>query len=188
MDKSHAPNPRYPALTLANAERFAACPTTHSLARAAILARAFAETMRARVDPIHAAILAEAPIYVAPEWRERARNAGRLPETSETPPERITDWEKLWLASDADAADCYAEADRRLRAEGIKPDDMEANYCPALVADHLQIDAETALIKHLSETFGFPMPTLPDHRARALDLALTLATNHPKFTPPKLTL
>jgi len=93
-------------------------------------ARVFAEVTREAVDEIQRAILTE---MVLVDGTERERG-------------RITDPKRTWMCRDDEVLHrYYAEVDKRLRAAGLKPDEMEADYCPALVAEDKQRKAEWAI-------------------------------------------
>lgn len=115
--------------------------------RAYLLARACAETTRARVDEVQRAILAESHWHVAPEWRERTTRRGGL--------ERITDPGLAYLLSAEDQARYCAECDRRTRAAGLKPASMPDEHCPALVAEELQRQATALMIDLAAPFVGF---------------------------------
>jgi hypothetical protein len=108
---------------------------------AVLLARAYAETMRGKVNSIEASILEECPLYVSPEHAE-----GRADE-------RIADPRKVWLTDleSPQYKEHLAETNKRLRAEGLKPDSMPDSHCPACVAECVQQDAEHLLIYAAAE-------------------------------------
>jgi hypothetical protein len=90
-----------------------------------------AEVTRAEVDKITAKILAEFPLYATIKDSKR-----------------ITDPKYTWLCGDdARMATFYAMTDKAERAAGLKPTSMPDDYCPALVAEDEQRQAENALIE-----------------------------------------
>jgi len=110
---------------------------THAV-NAYLMAKAYAETMRPRVDAVHREILTERPIFADLDEGQRILDSG-----------------DLYLCSNRElCAEFYAEANRRLRGLGIKPDSMPDNHCPALVAESLLSQAENALADLSGEPFG----------------------------------
>lgn len=56
---------------------------------------------------------------------------------------RIFDPDRTYLCEDTEALQQYwTEVDGRLRAEKIKPEEMQLDHCPALVAEQEQLQAE----------------------------------------------
>jgi len=107
------------------------------LAEAVLLATAAAKVVRADVDAIQRAILAERPLPMGAEYVADYPKLGGM----------ITDPKHVFLCDDAAARKAYyAECDRRERAAGVKPVDMPATHCPALSAETRQLQAENALI------------------------------------------
>lgn len=122
-------------------------------AEAALLARAFAETERERVDA-----------YVVPIFQ----SFGFVDEDGDP----IGTPDRLYLCpDDARCADFYAACDVAHRDHGWTG---EGNgTCPALVAESLQIVAENALLEaSASIGLGLSANRSLDLRARALDLLL----------------
>ena len=110
-------------------------PALKSAANAYLLARAYHETMREKVDEVYREILTEIPVY-----------ADQFDHT-----EQILDVKNLYLCSDdEECKDVYAEGNKRLREMGLKPDDMPDSHCPALVAERDQRDAERAIFEAAS--------------------------------------
>ena len=146
-------------------------PEVRAYVRAYLLARAYAETMRERVNAIYRDILTECPIY--------ADRTG----------EQILDKERLFLSSDEDAVqDAFEEGNKRLRAAGLKPTYMPDSHCPALVAEHLQIKVERQIV----ESAGRPFGITPDRLLCAglekynefVRLTVGLVVNQPDFKSP----
>lgn len=126
-------------ITSANLRAHFMSDEVRSCVNAYLIARAHAETMRKAVDEIEHQILEELPIY------DTKRPGGR----------RLYRGDDLYLTDDAEAcAGFYAEANRRERASKLKPANMGDEYCPALVAENLQRDAERLLIDTTGEPFG----------------------------------
>ena len=89
-----------------------------------------ARVIREKVDAVQRTILTEMVLIDGTE-RERGR---------------ITDPKRTWMCRDDEVLHrYYAEVDSRLRAAGLKPDEMETDYCPALVAEDVQRKAEWAI-------------------------------------------
>jgi len=142
-----------------------------------LLARAYAETMRERVDEIERQILAECPIYAAERWGG----------------EQILTGKRLYLASDDAKAlleDFYAEANHRERKAGLKHKDMPDEHCPALVAESKQCDAENLLIDISGRPFGVNCSKLLtggqalERRQKWIDLVVGCIVNLSDFRNP----
>lgn len=106
------------------------------LALVACAAKAHAQTEKDRVD---AYIL---PIFEKYDFR------------CEESGEKITNPVQLYLVSDLQDDQCtqfYADCDKAHQEHGFEG---EEGFCPALMAHHLQIDAERVLIHSLGEFFG----------------------------------
>lgn len=129
--------------TIEEFKRWAA--ENHDLAMAVAQSQAYAQTMREAVDKIQRDVLKEIPLYDDLD----AEHSG-----SER--KRITDPKRTWLSKDDAAFGRYvAECSKRERAAGIKPATMPDDYCPALVAEDLQMKAERALLDSGGALFGF---------------------------------
>ena len=103
-----------------------------------LMAKAYAQVMRERVDAVHREILTECPIYAD-------RDEGQ----------QILRSHDLYLCSnEALCADFFAEANHRLRKLGIKPADMADNHCPALVAENLVCKTANFLADVSGRPFG----------------------------------
>jgi hypothetical protein len=153
-------------------------PETIALVKAYLKARAYAETMRAKVDEIHREILTECPIYAD------KRDGG----------DQILESKNLYLSND-DAAceDFYEESDRQLRAAGLKPDEMKRDFCPALVAEGLLRNASAALVDHSGKPFGLDNDRILcssdglNNRQKWIDNIVNLILSmHPEITTQSL--
>lgn len=100
-------------------------PIMHSLVNSYLLQKAYTDITRAEVDKMYNQLLQDIPTYCTSKWRKMGVEGI----------DRITDHNKLYLAGDAECEVIYTEADKRLKEAGIKPVDMERDYCPALVAE-----------------------------------------------------
>jgi len=100
--------------------------------------RVIAEVTRQEVDAVQRDVLQD--IVVMSTAREH-------PHGRSLPSKRITDPDLTYLCRDESAMTTYYQAiDTKLREAGIKPDDMELDYCPALVAECNQVEAEWAIL------------------------------------------
>jgi len=152
-------------------------PTVKSLVSTYLLALAYAEMMRGKVDEVYLSILTETPVYADGQQNETG--------------ERIYKAKDLYLCSDDGLCQqIYAEADRRLRTAGIKPSDMSDEHCPALVA-------ETDLSnigRELIDVSGIPLGVTHDdimcgadgleNRQKWIDLVVGAVISLPDFESP----
>lgn len=150
-----------------------------SAVNAYLMARTLAEATREQVDKIHREILAECPIYDDLTLDGKRTATGRA----------ITKSADLYLSEDEDACqDFYTEADIRLRRAGIKPANMPQGHCPALVAEHLQIQTENLLIECALEAMGEPKENRAyiylEKRRRFIDLICGLVVNQEGYKNP----
>jgi len=100
--------------------------------------RVIAEVTRQEVDKVQREILQDIILMSTPHEYPHGRSQA---------PERITDPKRTYRCEDDATTQAYWNAvDARLRAEGIKPESMEADYCPALVAEDVQVKAEWAIL------------------------------------------
>ena len=150
---------------------------------AVLVAMAHAQLMREKVDAIQREILAECPLTPG----ELALKLGE--------PEPITDPKEVYLCEDAaQLEDYYAECDKRERAAGLKPADMEKEHCPALVAENIQMEAEHLMLDTFAELIKFEGGgKLFRHRLlcrgldefnRAKDLCIKIVVNMPGYKNP----
>lgn len=150
---------------------------------AVLMTMAHAQLMREEVDAIQREILAECPLTPG----ELAIKMG------ETAP--ITDPKDVYLCDDAaQLEDYYAECDKRERARKVKPVDMAKEYCPALVAESTQRDAEHLMLDCFAELIKFEGGgDLFRHRLlcrgldeynRAKELCIKIVVNMPGYQSP----
>jgi hypothetical protein len=100
-----------------------------------LVLRTKAEVIREQVDTVQRQVLAGITLYNDLEIEHGLDR------------ERITKPNRVYLSQDETALGGYYKAiDAKLRELGIKPADMQLDYCPALVAEHEQAKAEWALI------------------------------------------
>lgn len=105
--------------------------------------RAKAEIIREEVGEVEREVLANAPLYNDLEVRHGLER------------KRIVKPGRVYLSEDETALSVYYGAvDLALRKAGIKPDDMEPDHCPALVAERAQTEAEWALLDEAAKMLG----------------------------------
>ena len=151
-----------------------------SSVNAYLMARAYAETMREKVDPFYTEALAIHPIYTD------------LTTRANTEVERIYNREQMFLSEDDETCkEIYADVNFHLRKAGLKPDNMPDSHCPALVAEHLQIKTEHILIDAAAEMLGengeFRHTLLCNGLGaykKFIDLVVKLVVNMPDFKNP----
>jgi hypothetical protein len=126
-----------------------------SLAYAACAAKAFADSERERVSAY------VKPLFAAFSFTDDLTGSG----------EKLTDPNRAYLSEDDEkAARFYAACDKAHREHGFTGPE---GFCPALVAENLQMKAEDALLKSLCEFAGMSWPYNLKLRAKALGLALS---------------
>jgi hypothetical protein len=119
-------------------------PALTSAVNAYLMARTYAEVMTEKVEAVYLAILTECPVY-----------GDLVPRRTGGEPVQILKSRDLYLCSnEALCQDVYEEANKRLRALKLKPADMKDEFCPALVAQRIQTDAENLLIEIAGKPFG----------------------------------
>ena len=156
-------------------------PGVKSSVNAYLMARARAEVMTEKVDAVYEDILTETPLYADLEMRGHDE------------PFQILKPKDMYLSTDEDfCAEVYAEANKRLREMGLKPDDMPDGHCPALVAQNLQRDCEWLIIDNAAEMLGYDGKELHHKLLCAglekyhqfIDLVCKLVVNLPDFENP----
>lgn len=92
---------------------------------------------------------------------------------------RVIDPKDAWLSENDDAFKSYIAAqDRELRAAGIKPPEMDYEYCPALVAEYAAIKARGAIIDALAPLVGIERGRLfGENEEKFFELAMGLILN-----------
>jgi hypothetical protein len=127
---------------------------TRPLAKAVLMAQAFADVERERVNA-----------YIKPLFLSFM--------FTDEDGKPITDPDRLYLsADDAGAKTYYEVCDREHRAHGF---DGPEGFCPALVAEELQREAEQALLNELGKFTGIDGMDYNrslEIRKKALDMAL----------------
>lgn len=161
-------------------------PAVKSSVNAYLMARVYAETMRAAVDKVYKESLEIFPLYTD---RNELRDPSRR-----KPKERIFDHDKMYLSKDEETCkEVYADVNFQLRKQGLKPDSMPDDHCPALVAEHLQVKTQWLLIECAAEMLGESNPKdfnnqllcagLDTHK-KFIDLVVGLVVNLPDFKSP----
>lgn len=151
-----------------------------------LMATAFAELERERVNKIQREVLASEVFLMDEKHLDRGREDAR-----------ILDPEKAWLMNDVDAPRYYAKLSEIHLDNGFE--DAAKGYCPALVAENLQLEAEWALIKAAEKFFpGIDNNRLLngihredgswecglDVRKKYLDLLIGMVVNYPGYKQP----
>jgi len=159
-------------------------PALKSSVNAYLIARAFAETMREKVNEVYKESLSIHPLFE--DFMSERRNGAN---------KRILDVDKMYLSTDeATCKEVYADVNYVLKEKGIKPDDMPDDHCPALVAEELQRKTEKLIIDSAGEMLGFDFDGKElSHRLLCLglekyrqfiDLCVGLVVNLPDFKSP----
>lgn len=144
--------------SLAEFKRFSA--DVAPAARAVLMARVHAELTRERVDAYIRPVFERYTFTVRPEW-------------GTVEGERITDPKRLYLSAEEDLVASYFEdCDQAHRAHGFTG---PKGHCPALVAEHLLVQAEQCLIDLASPLFGVKLDVYGDDRKRLLELLIGAA-------------
>jgi hypothetical protein len=152
-----------------------------------LLAKAFAQLEREKVDKIQRAILNAASYYTSPEFLVDKEKISRITEPKDS-----------WLMSTEDYRIYAAGVRRELEKEGYQinqPEDATEYwdyFCPALCAESLETDAAHAVVDMAGERLA---PDIKDFRTsllcqsldsyhKFLDLAVKLTINSPGYVPP----
>lgn len=142
----------------------------YRLAHTVCMAQAYAQLKREQVDAYIKPLFAMFEFYPADEWVKRGMKR-----------ERITDIKDLYLTDleSAEYKEFMEECDIEHRKHGF---DGEPGYCPALVAENLQIEAENALIEEGKRFLGIEDIGGPymENRKKLLDLLLGACLNSQK--------
>jgi len=151
-----------------------------SSVNAYLMARAYAETMREKVDEVYKETLDIFPLYTDLERRGGDKT------------QRIYNPGRMYLSKDDETCkDVYADVNFQLRKKGIKPDSMPDGHCPALTAEHIVVKTKHLLIDSMAEMLGedddFQHKLLCaglDKYQEFIDLAVRLVVNMPGFKNP----
>lgn len=145
-------------------------PAVKTLVSTYLLARIYADIKREEVNVIHTQILQDIEIH--------ANTYGRT--------ERLFKMNDLYMCNDDTlCAKIYAEADKRLKAAGIKPADMDSDYCPALTAEHDLVKIEWLILEETAPPLGIdPASLYGKNREQWLHLVISAVINAPDFINP----
>jgi hypothetical protein len=135
-------------------------------AKAVLMAQAFAELERARVDAYTLPIFSSYTFRVNPKWAERYGETVKAPKD-------------LYLCDEEDKVQNYFEdCDKAHRAHGFKG---PQGHCPALTAEHLHMIAEGALMQLAQELTGIdPCQLYGENRAKYLQILIGACAPHIK--------
>jgi len=140
-----------------------------------LMARALAETERAKVDAIQRRILETADYWT------------------------VKDPKESWLMDENEFHDYLSDVRRELEKAGYEIETQGEHYwnyfCPALSAESLQRDAENLVIEATARMIGHAKPEEMNHlllchapgletRQKFIDLAVGLVVNFPGFKSP----
>lgn len=145
---------------------------------AVLLATAVADVEREKCDAIQRRLLAEAEYF--------GRNKTRSNPAGDR--FRVQEPKDSWLMEDEDAARYYAALDAAYAEAGYV---LEPGYCPALIAENAQCQAENAMIVAAGKWFpefvdeGTPR-VYGEKRAKLVDLLIGLVVNFPGYKAPKV--
>ena len=147
-------------------------PAIKSSVNAVLMAKAFAQIEREKIDAMDRDILLS-DIYLSapsPQNQEKAR---------------ITKPQDSWLLCDADAKTYYAVRDFRIKQMGY---DLKPGHCPALIAESVLSDARHLLVEVAKPVFGVDLHDLlragMDKYYQYIDLLCKLVVNAPDFENP----
>lgn len=158
-------------------------PAMVSAVNALLMAKARAQLIRQQVDTVERAVLEQCPLTngLEVEHGEPAR--------------KIIEPRHVYLCTDRPLLDeYYGEVSHRLRKEGIKPDTMPDEHCPALVAENLELECEWLLLDVAAEIMDFREGGKElnhrllclglEKRAEFIDLWVKLVVNLPGYRNP----
>ena len=143
-----------------------------------LLAQAVADVEREKCDAIQRRLLAESEYF--------GRHKTRSNPTGDR--FRVLEPKDDWLMEDEDAARFYAALDAAYAAAGYK---LEPGYCPALMAENAQCQAENAMIVAAGKWFpefvdeGTPR-VWGEKRDKLVELLIGLVVNFPGYKAPKV--
>lgn len=173
-------------INMENMKRIFDNPDLHILVGSFLLQKAFTEMMQDKVDSVYEQILIDIPIF--DDTCIRFKDSERLKNHPRT---RIYNHHHMYLSEDELTCNkIYDEADKRLKALGIKPESMGRDYCPALVAESDLMDLEHRIIELTGNPFGVTVNNLlyggMEKYDKWIDLVIGAVVNHPKFVTPKV--
>ena len=137
--------------TLENMKKVFNNPEVAEFVKLMIIQKSKAEQIRKQVNDVHREVLSRIELY-------NDLNRKHFPDE---PIKRITEGKDIYLSMDDNNLEkFYNEADKILREHKIKPENMERDYCPALVAENDLVTIEHKLIKLTGESFGVTVSSL----------------------------
>ena len=167
-------------------------PAVKSAVTAYLVARAYSETMREKVNEAYREALEIFALYTdATFGKESRRKRSQI--------ERIYSPDKMYLSGDEETVKAvYEDVNFHLRKKGLKPDAMPDDHCPALVAEHLQSKTELLVLDASANMLGMGIDGTElnlkllcgangkglEQRQRFIDLVAGLVVNLPDFKSP----
>ena len=168
-------------LTQANMKKVFESKQVKSLVNAFLMQKTLTEILKDQVAEVYSEILQKFEVFS--DAFADSKRGGKV--------ERIFDYKNLYLTKDEETVSkIYDEADRILKAKGIKPLSMEHDYCPALVAEEELRKIEHLLIEATGGPFGVTIESLftggngLNNYNKWIDLAVKAVVNHPDFVNP----
>ena len=177
------PNNNTLVLNVQNMNKVVNTPSVKTLVASYLMQRAFTEIIRERVNAVYTEILNEIPIF-----EDMRDNSPRFANGERT---RILNHNYLYLSEDEEAVQkIYDEMDSRLKKLQIKPENMEHDYCPALVEEEKLRDIEHLIIKETGNPFGVTVNKLVcggnglENYKKWIDLIVGAIVSLPDFENP----
>ena len=166
-------------------------PEVKSAVNTYLLARAYAEVQREKVDAIERRILQSEVWHEATEWSQMLHTEQR----------RITEPKDTFLLSDQDSKRYLLMVRAELEKAGYEIESTPGSephsyFCPALTAEHEQTKAEWLILGHAAKMMkmGFDGQELNsrllcmknglEQREQFIDLVVKLVVNAPDFKNP----
>ena len=154
-----------------------------SAVNAYLMATAYAQTIREKVDEIERDVLAQCPLKVAEEWKD---GLGDIPEL-------ITDPKYVYLADlqSEEYKEHMNENRKRQEEAGLRKNIKNPDFCPALVAESLVRQTKRLIVEIGADFIERPELT-PDkllssglkNYNKFVDLCCSLIVNEPGYKSP----
>ena len=166
-----------PLPTIADVERMAADRHMHGVVNAYIMAKAYAQTWRERVEPIRRDVLR---LIGATYADKHGRRTGP-----------ISNPKHAWLMSDEQHREWCAELDHEYRSRGWLDKSDDIGVCPALKAEELERQAARAVLLAASEYVDILEPDallcagIEKYR-EGVRIVCGLIVNHSTYRRPKI--
>ena len=123
-------------------KKFKPTPDQISAAQAVFVAMAYVDTLRPKIEEIHAKIMYDlSPLADVERWTKDGRNC--LPEDEQV---YIIKWSHLYMAKDEEARKCFDLNNKLMKEAGF---DVKPDYCPLLIAEDLLRQAQRLLIESM---------------------------------------